>query len=118
MSQRERDRLKVMSSVLKKERTQAEAGRLLDLSDRQVRRIQRRLETEGDGGVVHKLRGRPSNGRIDVEHRRKVIAAYRQEFMGFGPTFASEKLAEQKLPVAVRTLREGKLGTGETRDAP
>jgi hypothetical protein len=106
MSQRERDRLKVMSSVLKKERTQAEAGRLLGLSDRQIRRIQRRLESQGDGGIVHRLRGRPSNGRIDVEHHRKVIAAYREEFMGFGPTFASEKLAQRELPVAVRTLRE------------
>ena len=106
MSQRERDRLKVMSLVLKKERTQAEAGRLLGLSERQVRRIQRRLESGGDAGVVHRLRGRPSNSRIEPEHRRKVIDAYRQEFMGFGPTFASEKLAERKLPVAVRTLRQ------------
>ena len=112
MSQRERDRLKVMSSVLKKERTQAEAGRLLGLSDRQVRRIQRRLEAEGDGGIVHKLRGRLSNGRIDLEHRQAVIAAYRQEFMGFGPTFASEKLAQRKLPVAVRTLRQWLVAEG------
>ena len=96
MSQRERDRLKVMSLVLKQERTQVEAGRLLGLSERQVRRLQRRLERGGDAAVIHKLRGRPSNRRIDLEHRRKVLAAYRQEFLGFGPTFASEKLAQQK----------------------
>jgi hypothetical protein len=112
MSQRERDRLKVMSLVMKKERTQTEAGRLLGLSPRQIRRIQRRLEAHGDGGLVHRLRGRPSNGRIDLEHRRQVIASYRRELMGFGPTFASEKLAERKLPVAVRTLREWLVGEG------
>ena len=106
MSQRERNRLKVMSLVLKRERTQAEAGRLLGLSARQVRRIQRRLEVQGDAGGVHKLRGKPSNGRIGLEHRQKVIEAYRQELMGFGPTFASEKLAQRNLPVAVRTLRQ------------
>ncbi len=44
MSQRERDVLKVMVPVLKGERTQTEAGRLLKRSVRQIRRIQRRLE--------------------------------------------------------------------------
>ena len=44
MSQRERDRLQVMYPVLKGQRTQAEAGRLLRLTDRQIRRIQRGLE--------------------------------------------------------------------------
>jgi hypothetical protein len=112
MSQRERDRLKVMSLVLKKERTQVEAGRLLGLSDRQVRRIQRRLQSDGDGGIVHKLRGKPSNARVDLEHRQKVMAAYRQDLTGFGPTFAAEKLCQRGLPVVVRTLREWLLAEG------
>jgi len=112
MSQRERDRLKVMSLVLHKQRTQVEAGRLLGLSERQVRRLQRRLEAGGDHAVIHKLRGRPSNRRIDLEYRQKVIAAYRKEFMGFGPTFAGEKLADRGLPVAVRTLRQWLMAQG------
>jgi hypothetical protein len=62
MSQRERNVLKVMSLVLKSERPQSGAARLLGLSVRQPRRIQRRLEAEGDGGIVHRLRGRPSTG--------------------------------------------------------
>ena len=113
MSQWERDRLKVMSLVLKGERTQAEAGRLLKLSVRQVRRIQQRLEADGDGGVIHKLRGRPSNARIDREHRQKVVERYRSNYLGFGPTLAAEKLGEEDdLPVAVRTLREWLVSEG------
>ena len=112
MSQRERDRLKVMSLVLKKERTQAEAGRLLGLSERHIRRIQRKLEAQGDGAIVHKLRGRPSNRRIDPDYRQEVMMAYRAELLDFGPTFASEKLAQRKLPVAVRTLRQWLLAEG------
>ncbi len=50
MSQSERDVLKVMGLVLTGERTQPEAARLLGKSIRQVRRIQRRLESEGDAG--------------------------------------------------------------------
>jgi len=40
MSQKESDVLKIMHAVLRGERPQAEAARLLDLSTRQVRRIQ------------------------------------------------------------------------------
>ena len=121
MSQGERDRLKVMAPVLTGERTQAEAGRLLKRSVRQVRRIQRRLESEGDEGVIHKLRGRPSNRQKDPELRRAVLEAFRQRYHDFGPTFASEKLADEGLPIAPETLRrwlraEGVLSSRRKRD--
>jgi len=106
MSQRERDRLKVMALVLEGKRTQREAARLLGLTDRQIRRLQQRLKAQGDTAVIHKLRGRTSNHRIDPQHRQKVLAAYRDQLLGFGPTFAAEKLAAAGLAVAVRTLRE------------
>src|SRR5271154_5233862 len=99
MSRRERDVLKVMSLVLKGERSQVEAARLLNRGVRQVRRIQRRLEIEGDGGVVHRLRGRPSNHRLEESVRRTALDIYRQKLMGFGPTHAAEKLAEMKVTV-------------------
>jgi hypothetical protein len=113
MSQRERDVLKVMALVLKGERTQAEAARLLKRSVRQVRRLQRRLESRGDGAVVHGLRGRPSNRRVDLAVRQAALALYRSKYLGFGPTLAAEKLAEaDRLEVKVRTLREWLLAEG------
>jgi len=105
MSQRERDVLKIMAAVLRGERTQAEAARLLGKSVRQVRRIQRRLEKEGDRGVVHRLRGRSSNHQVGAELRHKVIGEYRRRLVGFGPTLASEKLGEWSLAVSRETLR-------------
>jgi len=48
MSQRERDRLKVMAPVLEGRRTQSEAGMLLKRCVRRVRRIQRRLATNAE----------------------------------------------------------------------
>ena len=66
MSQKERDTLKVLHGVLAGERSQAEAARLLRRSVRHVRRLQRRLEAQGDGALVHGLRGRPSNRRADL----------------------------------------------------
>ena len=73
MSQRERDRLKVMALVLEGRGAQKEAARLLKLSVRRIRRLQRRLEKEGDGGIVHKLRGRVSNARWDPQEREKIL---------------------------------------------
>src|SRR3954471_15228859 len=112
MSQKERDVLKVMHSVLKGERTQAEAARLLRISVRQVRRIQRKLEGAGDGALVHGLRGRPSNRRLKPQLRQQVLEAYRQRFPDFGPTFACEKLAELGLVVSPDTLRRGLTAEG------
>ncbi len=112
MSQRERDRLKVMSVVLSGKRTQVEAARLLKRSVRQVRRLQRRLEDQGDCGVIHRLRGCPSNNRKDRHLRQQVIETYRRKYADFGPTLAAEKLAEQGLGICGETLRRWLLAEG------
>src|SRR6516165_6090641 len=112
MSQRERDVLKIMHDVLKGERTQAEAAELLDLCVRQVRRIQRKLEAGGDAAIVHGLRGKPSNHQPDPQLKRSVLAAYRQRYSDFGPTFACEKLAEEGLDVCPQTLRRWLIAAG------
>lgn len=104
MNRRERDVLKVMSLVLKGERTQEEAARLLGRSVRQVRRIQRRLEKEQDGGVVHRLRGKPSNHRVKASVREAALTAYRGKLMGFGPTLAWEKLSKGLRTMSKRAL--------------
>src|SRR5262245_43496411 len=113
MNQRERDILTIMRPVLEGQRTQAEAGRLLGLSARQVRRLQRRLEAEGDRAVVHRLRGRPSNRKAKGGLREAALAAYRTRYAGFGPTLACEKLAEhERLAVGRETLRRWLLEAG------
>jgi hypothetical protein len=112
MSQRERDRLKVMVAVLEGRRTQPEAARLLRRCVRQVRRIQRRLEAEGDGGVIHRLRGRRSNRAKEAPLRRRVLSRYRERYLGFGPTLAAEKLTAEGLPVSDETLRNWLLAAG------
>jgi transposase len=112
MSQKERDVLKIMHGVLRGERTQAEAARLLGLSSRQVRRIQRKLEAQGDQALVHGLRGQPSNRRVAGTLRQKVLQAYQRRYADFGPTFATEKLAQEGLQVSPQTLRRWLLAEG------
>jgi transposase len=112
MSQRERDRLRVLYGVSRKERSQKEAARLLGVTVRQVRRLVRRLEHQGDQGLVHGLRGRASNHRLPAELRQKVVTEYQRSYGGFGPTLASEKLMQQGLEVGADTLRLWLLAEG------
>ena len=112
MSQRERDVLKVMTPVLRGDRTQSEAARLLGRSVRTVRRMQRRLESKGDAGVIHGLRGRESNHGSCSSFRAEVVRRYRESYGDFGPTFASEKLAEEGLEVVPETLRRWLIAEG------
>jgi transposase len=112
MNRRERDRLKVLHGVRQGERSQKEAARLLRLTTRQVRRLVRRLEEQGDQGLIHRLRGRPSNRRLAPELRQQVLTEYQKCYADFGPTLASEKLAEQGLHVSPDTLRRWLLAAG------
>jgi transposase len=112
MSQQERDRLRVLQDVEEGRLTQAKAAQLLKLTARQVRRLQQRWRKKGAAALVHRLRGQPSNHRHEAVLKKKVVQAYRRRYADFGPTFASEKLAEEGLPVAVNTLRRWLLAEG------
>jgi transposase len=106
LRQRDRDRLKVLHEVERGHLKQVEAAQRLGLSPRQVRRLERRVEAEGDGGLVHRLRGRPSNRKIPTAVQERLMAEVRRRYADFGPTLASEKLAAQGLPVSRETLRK------------
>jgi len=106
MSQRERDRLRVLHEVKQKQLTQVEAARRLKVSDRHVRRMLIRVGERGDGGIVHQLRGRPSNRKLAARLEQKILARVRHRYADFGPTLAAEHLAKDGLPVSRETLRK------------
>ena len=84
MSEAERKRLAVLSRVRDGEISVAEAAGLLGIGERQAWRLKRRYVSEGDGGLVHRLRGRPSNRKTDDAVRSAVLALYRAKYAG-GP---------------------------------
>ena len=97
MSQRERDRARVLRDVKEGRFSQAKAAQLLKLSVRQVRRLQQSWRKKGDAAFVHCLRGKPSNRCHAAALKKKVLQAYRQRYADFGPTLACEKLALEGL---------------------
>jgi len=103
----------MMSRVEEKAMTIREAAAVLGISYRQGRRIYRRYVIEGDKGLVHRNRGRPSNRRKPCELREAVLGLYRERYWDFGPTLAAEKLAElDGHEVDHETLRRWLLAAG------
>jgi len=78
MSQRERDRLKVMASVLEGRRSQPEAARLLKRCVRQVRRIQRRLEAQFEREIIGE---RIRDKKLATARQGKYVGG--QPFLGY-----------------------------------
>jgi hypothetical protein len=106
MNQKERRKLHVIRKVIEKEITQVEAGLAIDLTDRQVKRLVKRVRVEGDQGICHRSRGKRSNRRILERTKDKVLKLYQKHYVGFGPTLASEKLLERdKIKINDETLR-------------
>jgi hypothetical protein len=95
MSDKERVRMELLWRVKRKEITLVRAAELGGLSVRQMRRLWKRYRTRGDRGLVHGLRGRRSNRRIDDATRRAVVELCRHKYPDFGPTFACQKLAAE-----------------------
>jgi transposase len=108
MTQGDRDRLVALKKVKKKLISQREAAEELQLSVRQVQRLLSRMREDGDKVVVHGLRGKPSNRKIEekIEQRAVKILSV-PVYAGFGPTLASEYLASKHgIEVSKETVRQ------------
>ncbi len=106
MSGKELRRVHVIRQVMEKKLTQVEAGALVGLTTRQIRRLIQRVRQEGDRGLVHRGRGQPSNRRMTARHKAQVLRLYGLHYRDFGPTLAVEKLAERHgITLSDETLR-------------
>jgi transposase len=87
--------------------TAVNAANVLGLSRRQVHSLLKSFQSDGPAAIRHKARGRASNNRIDPAVREFAVTLVRENYIGFGPTFAAEKLEEEHgLKVSRETLRK------------
>lgn len=104
--QKELRRLHAIRRVIEGELTQADAARTLSLSERQIRRIVKRIREEGDGGIRHRSRGKESGRKLPKKLIARIVWLYQEKYQGFGPTLTSEKLFElDGIPVSKETVR-------------
>jgi len=71
MSMREVKRLKAVGSAIARHITQKTAASMIGLSERQVRRMVKVIREQGDKGIIHGLRGQPSNRRLPEAMRAR-----------------------------------------------
>jgi len=78
------------------------------------------MKTDGDVVVVHGLRGRSSNHRIDEQTHARVVELLKQpEWYDFGPTFASQQLAKRYgIDVSKETVRGWMVAAGLWKPRP
>lgn len=113
MSLKEVVRLKAVQEAIDGHITQRTVASMVGLSERQVRRLVKSVREEGDRGIVHKGRGRPSNRRTPEKVKDRVLALYKRKYYDFGPTLASEKLLElDGIGISDETLRRWLLDAG------
>jgi transposase len=106
MNKKERQRKALLDQVIAGFISKKDARKRLALGDRQFRRIFAAYKANGDKALVHKSRGKTSTRAYPAEKKEKILSIYREKYLDFGPTFASEKLEEEdQLKVHAETLR-------------
>ena len=108
MTQRDRDRLVALKKAKKKLIVQREAAEELQLSIRQVQRLLRAWKQHGDKAVVHGLRGKASNRKIEEKIEQQAVKILSAPvYQGFGPTLAAEYLGNKhSIQVSKETVRQ------------
>lgn len=107
MSTKELGRLEVMQRLSEKRMSQKEAGKVLRLSTRQVKRLLRIYRKKGAAGLVSKHRGRKGNNRLSEGVKKQALNLLKTKYLGFGPTLAHEKLVEKdKLQLSDESVRK------------
>jgi transposase len=107
MSAKELNRLEVMQKLSEKRMSQKEAGAILHVSTRQIKRLLKTYRQKGAAGLVSKHRGRKGNNRLAESVKKQALNLLKTKYRGFGPTLAHEKLVEkEKLKLSDESVRQ------------
>lgn len=113
MSEKERDQIAIFENIKQKLMTQKEACPILQMSYRQVKRRYKRYLALGIDGLIHKLRGKPSNKGLKSDLKERMLTLLQDKFKGFGPTFVTEKLQElYSIKISNESVRKFMIANG------
>jgi len=107
MSERELNRIEILSQVNDGRLGVMDGALLLGLSKRQTFRLLARFREDGVSALRHKARGKAPNNIIHAAKRSYALDLVRENYADFGPTLASEMLLEHhEFKVSRETLRK------------
>lgn len=84
----------IIKQVINKELNGSEAAELLNLTVRHIRRLKKKVDKNGIKALVHGNRGKPGNRSLPDKEKKKIADLIKRKYPDFGPTLATEKLAE------------------------
>jgi transposase len=96
LSQKELQRVAVISRCVQGELACVRAAELLDLTPRQVKRLKARYRQGSAAALAHANRGRPSHRRWPERTRQAVLRLARSKYAGFNDHHLHDKLVEQE----------------------
>jgi transposase len=106
MSTKERQRLEVIGQVKHGKTKVTQAAEILGVTERQMYRLLYRYRSDGDKGLIHRLRGQPSNRGFGLGVQKRVLRIYQEAYPDYGPTLFGEMLAQHhRLTIDANTLR-------------
>lgn len=113
LTMKEKQRIEGIQAVMDERMGVKEAGRALDLSERQIYRILKRLREEGLEGLIHKNRGKKSPRRIKERVQKKILTLVRGKYKEINDRHLTEiLLKEEKIKIGRETLRSLLRGDG------
>ena len=121
LSQKELQRVTVISRCVQGHLTCARAAELLDLSPRHIKGLKSRYRQGSAAALAHVSRGRPSHRRLPERTRVRILALARSRYTGFNDHHLHNKLFEQEgFSLSRETLRRllRVNGIGSPRKAP
>lgn len=106
MSERELQRVEILTAVVSGRMTVTAAAVVLAISRRQAHRLLDRYRADGAAALGHRSRGRRSNRALSGGVRELAMGLVAERYADFGPTLAAEMLLEHHgLRVSRETLR-------------
>lgn len=123
LSQKELQRVTVISRCVQGNLTCARAAELLDLSPRHVKRLKSRYRQGSAAALAHVSRGRASHRRLPQRTRDRILALARTRYTGFNDHHLHDKLVEQEgfslsRETLRRLLRANGIGSPRKRRPP
>jgi len=113
MSEEEINRSEIMRMANERQITQKAGARRTGVTERHFRRLMQRYRTQGQEGIISGHRGKPSNNRMGEKKKEKILDKLKEDYQGFGPTLASEKLSERDgIIVSKETVRQIMINAG------
>jgi transposase len=107
LSEKERDRLRVLHEVEQGQLKQGVGAELLGMTGRGFRKLLYRYREKGDAALVHGLTGTASNRRLAEADTVRAMEVVRSRYADFGPTLAAECLKREfGIQISRETLRQ------------